>query len=122
VRITKWQTHGNFPWLAIWGTSWEHPKFKDGGPITTSAIRVLDLACSKVQTLNSVYELEDTTHKSCYLSVCGGELCCVMNSAIRCSTCSLVGCKVCFADLDALFVKSCSSNSKLHTWDILGVK
>lgn len=122
MKITHWQLHGNLPWLSIWGTTWGHARFKDGGPLTTSSIKILDLADQKITTLNSVYELEDTEHKECLLTECGGKLCCTLNPVIRCLKCSLPGCKVCFADLDTLLVKSCSSNNKFHTWNMIGVK
>jgi len=122
VKITEWYIEGGIPGFYVQGITWGHPRYPDGGPLHTSSIRVLDLDKNKIQTLNSVYELENTKHKQCLLGRVGGDLCCLLSPVIRCDHCLLLGCKVCFTDTDALFVETCNSPSKLHTWNILGVK
>ena len=121
-RISDWNVQGTLPHVNVAGTSWDRPNMKDGGPIYTSALKVLDLHKNEIHTLNSTYTLEVTLHKECLLARVGGDLCCFITPVIHCSTCLLVGCRVCFTDYDTLFVKTCSSESKLHTWEIVGVK
>lgn len=122
MKIKDWNIQGGIPGFYIYGTSYGHPRFNDGGPLHSSSVRILDLDKSEAHTLNSLYELENTKHKPCLLSRCGGDLCCFISPAIHCENCLLVGCKTCFADTDALLVKSCNTSSKMHKWNILGVK
>lgn len=122
MKILDWTIFGAIPGFNIVGTSLGHPRFRDNGPIHTSSVKVLDLHGNKIQTLNSAYSLENTRHKSCMLSRVGGDLCCYISPVIHCEACLLTGCKTCFSDTDALFVKSCTSSTKMHTWTILGVK